>query len=144
MECLLDLVCSYLAQTLIRDHPEGIRSVVLDSVLPTTYAIPENWRITRAGFDNLFHACAEEAACDAAHPHLDATFTRLVSKLEAEPLTTTSTTRPLVRTSKSSSTGGALLDWLRNQNYAVPLLRAAPERIDGLAAARADSIEAIA
>jgi len=28
---------SYLAQTLVRDHPEGIRSVVLDSVLPTTY-----------------------------------------------------------------------------------------------------------
>ena len=26
--------------------------------------------------------------------------------------------------------GGALVDWLRNQNYAVPLLRAAPERID--------------
>ena len=31
---------SYLAQTLMRDHPEGIRSVVLDSVLPTTYTIP--------------------------------------------------------------------------------------------------------
>jgi len=30
--------------------------------------------------------------------------------------------------------GGALVDWLRNQNYAVPLLRAAPDRIDGLAA----------
>jgi pimeloyl-ACP methyl ester carboxylesterase len=44
---------SYLAQTLMRDHPEGIRSVVLDSVLPTTYTIPQNWRNTRAGFDNL-------------------------------------------------------------------------------------------
>ncbi len=32
--------------------------------------------------------------------------------------------------------GGALVDWLRNQNYAVPLLRAAPDRIDGLAAGR--------
>jgi pimeloyl-ACP methyl ester carboxylesterase len=40
--------------------------------------------------------------------------------------------------------GGALIDWLRNQNYAVPLLRAAPDRIDGLAAGRLDSIEAIA
>jgi pimeloyl-ACP methyl ester carboxylesterase len=80
---------SYLAQTLIRDHPEDIRSIVLDSVLPTTYTIPENWRITRAGFDNLFHACAAETACNAAHPHLEETFTRLVNKLEAEPLTTT-------------------------------------------------------
>jgi pimeloyl-ACP methyl ester carboxylesterase len=36
-----------------------------------------------------------------------------------------------------------LIDWLRNQNYAVPTLRAAPDRIDGLAAGRPDSIEAI-
>ena len=80
---------SYLAQTLMRDHPEGIRSVVLDSVLPTTYTIPGNWRNTRDGFDNLFHACAAETACNAAHPHLEETFTRLVNKLEAAPLTTT-------------------------------------------------------
>jgi pimeloyl-ACP methyl ester carboxylesterase len=49
---------SYLAQTLMRDHPEGIRSVVLDSVLPTTYTVPANWWNTRAGFENLFQACA--------------------------------------------------------------------------------------
>ena len=70
----------------MRDHPEGIRSVVLDSVLPTTYTIPGNWRNTRAGFDNLFRACAAETACNAAHPHLEETFTGLVNKLEAEPL----------------------------------------------------------
>jgi pimeloyl-ACP methyl ester carboxylesterase len=40
--------------------------------------------------------------------------------------------------------GGALVDWLRNQNYAVPLLRAAPDRIDGLAAGRPEAIAAIA
>jgi pimeloyl-ACP methyl ester carboxylesterase len=80
---------SYLAQTLMRGHPEGIRSVVLDSVLPTTYTIPGNWWITRAGFDNLFQACAAETACNAAQPHLEKTFTGLVNKLEAEPLTTT-------------------------------------------------------
>jgi hypothetical protein len=36
--------------------------------------------------------------------------------------------------------GGALVDWLRNQNYAVPMLQAAPNRIDGLAAGRPDAI----
>jgi hypothetical protein len=30
--------------------------------------------------------------------------------------------------------GGALIDWLRNQNYGVPMLQAATDRIDGLAA----------
>ena len=123
---------SYLAQTLVRDHPEGIRSVVLDSVLPTTYTVPGNWWITRAAFDNLFHACAAETACSAAHPHLEKTFTELVNKFEAEPLTTT-VRDPVAGTDlKVVLDGGALVDWLRNQNYAVPLLRAAPDLIGGL------------
>src|SRR6476619_5989785 len=71
---------SYLAQTLMRDHPEGIRSVILDSVLPTTYTIPGNWQSARAGFDNLFQACAAETACSAAHARLEKTFTELVNK----------------------------------------------------------------
>jgi hypothetical protein len=73
----------------MRDHPEGIRSVVLDSVLPTTYNVAENWQNARDGFDNIFQACAAEPACNAAHPHLERTFTGLVNKLEAEPLTAT-------------------------------------------------------
>jgi pimeloyl-ACP methyl ester carboxylesterase len=135
---------SYLAQTLMRGHPEGIRSVVLDSVLPTTYTIPGNWWITHAGFDNLFQACAAETACNAAHPHLEKTFTGLVNKLEAEPLTTTVADPATGKHLKIVLDGGALVDWLRNQNYAVPLLRAAPDLIGGLAAGRPEAIEAIA
>ena len=135
---------SYLAQTLMRGHPEGIRSVVLDSVLPTTYTIPGNWWITRAGFDNLFQACAAETACNAAQPHLEKTFTGLVNKLEAEPLTTTVADPATGKDLKVVLDGGALIDWLRNQNYAVPLLRAAPDLIGGLAAGRPEAIEAIA
>ena len=135
---------SYLAQTLMHDHPEGIRSVVLDSVLPTTYTIPGNWWNARAGVDNLFQACGADAACDAAHPHLEETFTGLVNKLEAEPL------RTIVRDPATGEAlevlldGGALVVWLRNQNYAVPLLPAAPDLIDGLAPRRPDAVEAIA
>src|SRR5258708_13355447 len=80
---------SYLAQTLMRDHPEAIRSVVLDSVLPTTYTVPANWQNARYGFNNLFQACAAETACNAAHPHLEETFTGLVNRLEAPPPPTT-------------------------------------------------------
>ena len=135
---------SYLAQTLMRDQPEGIRSVVLNSVLPTTYTIPGNWRITRTGFDNLFHACAAEPACNAAHPRLEESFTALVNKLEAEPLTTTVSDPVTGKDLKVVLDGGALVDWLRNQNYAVPLLRAAPDLISGLAAGRPEAIKAIA
>jgi pimeloyl-ACP methyl ester carboxylesterase len=135
---------SYLAQTLMRDHPEGIRSVVLDSVLPTTYNVAANWLNARDGFGNIFQACAAEAACNAAHPRLEETFTGLVNKLEAEPLTATVRDPATGEDVKVVLDGGALVDWLRNQNYGVPTLQAAPNRIDGLAAGRPDSIEAIA
>jgi pimeloyl-ACP methyl ester carboxylesterase len=134
---------SYLAQTLMRDHPEGIRSVVLDSVLPTTYTVAANWQNARDGFDNLFRACAAEPACNAAHPRLQETFTRLVNKLEAEPLTTTIIDPVTGKDLKIVLDGGALIDWLRNQNYGLPTLRAAPGLIVGLAADRRDAVEAI-
>ena len=105
---------------------------------------PQNWWNARAGFDNLFQACAAEPACNAAHPHLEETFTGLVNKLEAEPLTTTVSDPATGKDLKVVLDGGALVDWLRNQNYGVPMLHAAPDRIDGLAAGRPDAIEAIA
>ena len=134
---------SYLAQTLMRDHPEGIRSVVLDSVLPATYNVAQNWQNARDAVDNIFQACAAEAACNAAHPHLEQTFTGLVNKLEAEPLTATVKDPTTGKDINVVIDGGALIDWLRNQNYAVPMLQAAPNRIDGLAADRPE-IQAIA
>jgi pimeloyl-ACP methyl ester carboxylesterase len=135
---------TYTAQTLMRDHPEGIRSVVLDSVLPTSYSIPVNWWNTRYGFDNLFKACAAQPACNAAHPHLEQTFTGLVNKLEAEPLMPTIRDPNTGKNIKVTIDGGALIDWLRNQTYSVPALQAAPNTIEGLAAGRRDSIVAIA
>jgi pimeloyl-ACP methyl ester carboxylesterase len=135
---------SYLAQTLMREHPDGIRSVVLDSVVPANYTIPGYWQNTRAGFDNLFQACATETACDTTHPGLEKTFTGLVNKLEAEPLTATVSDPVTGEDLKVVLDGGALVDWLRNQTYGVPLLRAAPDLIGGLAAGRPEAIEAIA
>ncbi|HYL27286.1 MAG TPA: alpha/beta fold hydrolase, partial [Candidatus Nitrosotalea sp.] len=135
---------TYTAQTLMREYPEGIRSVVLDSVLPVSYSIPVNWSNTRYGFESIFRACAAQPACNAAYPYLERTFTRLVNKLEAEPLT------PVIRdpnTGKNMTVvldGGALVDWLRNQTYTIPSLQAAPDTIVGLAAGRRASIEAIA
>ena len=135
---------TYTAQTLMRDHPEGIRSVVLDSVLPTTYSIPANWWNARYGFYNLFKACKAQPACEAAYPHLERTFTGLVNKFEAKPLTTVISDSNTGKKIKVKLDGGALIDWLRNQTYALPTLQAAPATIAGLAAGRRDAIETIA
>jgi pimeloyl-ACP methyl ester carboxylesterase len=135
---------TYTAQTLMRDHPEGIRSVVLDSVLPVSYSIPANWWNTQYGFNYLFKACAAQPACNAAHPHLQQTFTALVNKLEAKPLTPTITDPNTGKNITVILDGGAIVDWMRNQTYGVPQLQAAPDTIVALAAGRRDTIEAIA
>lgn len=135
---------TYTAQTLMRDHPEGIRSVVLDSVLPVSYSVPVNWHNTQWAFTNIFKACAAQPACNAAHPDLKRTFAGLVNKLEAKPLTPTISDPYTGKKITVMIDGGALVDWLRNQTYTVPTLQAAPDTIVGLAAGRSDSIEAIA
>jgi pimeloyl-ACP methyl ester carboxylesterase len=135
---------TYVAQTLMRAHPEGIRSVVLDSVVPVNYTVPGNWWNARYGFHNLFDACAAQAACNAAHPNLEATFTTLVNKLEANPLTPTVADPSTGKNIKVVIDGGALIDWLRNQTYSLQTLAAAPNTIGGLAAGRRAAIDTIA
>ena len=95
-----------LAQALMRDHPEGVRAVVLDSIVPVNVTLAGYWLATRAA----------QAACNAANPRLMATFNHLVNALEARPLTPTipdpMTGKPLTVVID----GGALVDWLRNQS----------------------------
>jgi pimeloyl-ACP methyl ester carboxylesterase len=133
-----------LAQMYVRDHPKGIRSIVLDSVIPVTINIAEYWWSTRAGFDNLFQACAAEAACNAAHPDLEATVTNLVNMLEAEPLTTTVNDPATGDGLKIVLDGGALIDWLRDQSRTNTALTRVPDLLDQLAHGRLEALQAIA
>jgi pimeloyl-ACP methyl ester carboxylesterase len=126
----------------VRDHPEGIRSVVLDSVIPVTITLAKYWHSTRAGFDNLFQACAAEAACNAAHPNLEKTVTDLVSILEAEPLTTTVNDNG--EELKVVVDGGAFVDWIRDQSRTNTQLTRVPAVIDELAHGNPEALAAIA
>jgi pimeloyl-ACP methyl ester carboxylesterase len=75
-----------LALTVMRDDPEGIRSVVLDSVYPPQVDLfMEYGSNTAAAFANLFTACAEDEACNEAYPDLEAHFYDLVAELDAQP-----------------------------------------------------------
>jgi pimeloyl-ACP methyl ester carboxylesterase len=77
-----------LALQLLRDHPQGIRSVVLDSVVPPyVNLIAGLWPNAAAGYRALFDACAAQPACAAAYPDLRAEFTSLVRRLDERPLT---------------------------------------------------------
>lgn len=77
---------SKLALTVLRDHPQGIRSVVLDSVSPPTSNIVEKWWAAPASsFEAIFAACAAQPSCAKAYPDLEARFTKTVQRLDAKP-----------------------------------------------------------
>jgi len=77
---------SRLALSYLRDHPEGIRSVVLDSVSPPNVNIAEDWWTAPASsFRSIFAACAAQPSCAAAYPDLEADFFATVNRLAATP-----------------------------------------------------------
>jgi pimeloyl-ACP methyl ester carboxylesterase len=133
-----------LAQQYVRDHPEGIRSIVLDSVIPVTITFAEYWQSTRAGFDNLFQACAAQPACNAAHPNLEATVISLVNKLEVEPLTTTLNDPATGEELRIVVDGGALVDWIRDRSRTNTQLTRVPALLDALAHGSQDALTAVA
>jgi pimeloyl-ACP methyl ester carboxylesterase len=77
-----------LALEVMRDYPEGLRSVVLDAVYPPDVdlymELPAN---AERAFDTLFASCAADAACDAAFPDLETVFFDTVDRLNEEPAT---------------------------------------------------------
>ncbi len=76
-----------LGLAIMRDHPEGVRSVVLDSPFPPNANPAE----TEAGlawgrFEVLFDACETDSACAAAYPDLEQTFLDTVDLMNEEPI----------------------------------------------------------
>lgn len=79
-----------LAQVVMRDYPEIVRSAILDSVVPIeTRLYNEDVLRYREALQNLFDSCAADPACDAAYPDLETTFWNLVDQLDAQPVSVT-------------------------------------------------------
>lgn len=101
-----------LALTYMRQHPQGIRSVVIDSVFPPDIAsLGTTWSSVREVADNIFAACAQQPACAQRYPDLAGTFTRLVQQLEAHPVTTVAPPAQGLPPIKVVIDGGALVQW---------------------------------
>lgn len=115
---------TYLAQTLMYQHPEGIRTVTLDSVEPLDDAKMASFIADNASeaFGNLFAACEAQPACAARYPDLAGTFTRLVNELEADPVTATVQVSPGDPPVEVVLDGGAIVNGIidtafRTQEY---------------------------
>lgn len=76
-----------IAQVLMRDFPEGIRSVVMDSALPLEVNYDEESVANLfEAMDKLFADCARDDQCKQAFPDLRDRFYRFLAEKSAHPL----------------------------------------------------------
>jgi pimeloyl-ACP methyl ester carboxylesterase len=76
-----------LALAVMRDHPVGLRSVILDSVyLPQASFYEEFTPKAMQTFEALFAACASDVDCQAAYPDLERTFYDTVARMNDDPV----------------------------------------------------------
>lgn len=75
-----------LALTAMRDFPDGIRSVVIDSVVPVQADLYPATPASGAGaIDRLFDLCTADARCNSTYPDLERVFYETVDRLNATP-----------------------------------------------------------
>ena len=140
-----------LALTTMRDHPQGIRSAILDSAFPLQVNLDTSIAANaRRAFDVLFQGCAAHVAspgegmsCAEAYPGLRESFFRTVAALNDDPAAV-SLTNPLTgETFPALLDGDALVATLFQSLYATELLPVIPLAIAEAEEGRFDAVAAI-
>ncbi len=94
-----------LALHLMRNHPEHLRSVIIDGVVPTQLnfvpLVPQN---RERIYSEIFRTCATDPICRTEYPDLETRFFALVNQLNQQPTTLSLTD------SESGVTADAFLD----------------------------------
>ncbi|HSH05384.1 MAG TPA: alpha/beta fold hydrolase [Anaerolineae bacterium] len=76
-----------LAQTILRDHPQTIRAVILDSAYPIEANLPaETPANLQRAIDIFFTACTTNTNCNTHYPNLETRFWNLVDTLNQQPI----------------------------------------------------------
>ena len=121
---------SHLAQAVMRDFPEGIRSVVLTSVYPLEGSLIID--ATTSTVDALMHLvdrCKIDEACNQAYPDLETVLFEVVDRLNAEPLEITLTDPISGQKHESVLNGDAAFTNLAALLYQTQLIPAIPQAI---------------
>jgi pimeloyl-ACP methyl ester carboxylesterase len=83
-----------VALTMMRNYPEGINSVILESPLPPN--VPYFQDITanfRRSLDKLFDKCSQEPGCRLNYPNLKSDFYEAIDSLDKRPIVVHTTDR---------------------------------------------------
>jgi pimeloyl-ACP methyl ester carboxylesterase len=123
-----------LALTILRDHPDGIRSVLLDGVYPphVDRSAGSILNANRA-FEELFTACAHAVTCNAAFPDLRDEFYRTANQLNQSPAMIHVDTAYNYAGSDLRFTGNAFISYVFNALYSTGLIPSLPLIIDQVA-----------
>lgn len=105
----------------MEQHPEGIRSVILQSVSPPW----ENRHLhdpehAARSLQVMFDDCAADPACAAAYPHLEARFYEVFSRLNAKPVTFVYTDAGTKEERTFEVNGNTLLGWMVGDAFYGP------------------------
>lgn len=127
---------SRLALTMMRDYPQHLRSVILDSVYPlqADLYIDAYYSGERA-LEVLFEVCASDTVCNQNYPDLDIVFYDLYHRLNESPVNVTFSP-PRTRTLEIELSGYRLYDWVFSWLYSVNSIEAIPRFIYELDAGR--------
>ncbi len=76
-----------LAQRLLRDHPDRLRSVTINSVAPIDQALHADFPgFSARSLQHLFEVCSADPSCNQAYPDLGAKLERTVKRLNENPV----------------------------------------------------------
>jgi pimeloyl-ACP methyl ester carboxylesterase len=119
-----------LALTVMRDFPDGVRSVILDSTLPLQVdlysKIPAD---ADRAFKVFFQACLDSRPCNAAYPNLDKAFYELVAKLDKNPVTINAKNPYTGKTRKVLVDGDIYVNILYEALYSTDVIIILPQMI---------------
>ncbi len=119
-----------LAQVTMRDYPAGIRSVVIDSVLPLEKSLIIESSLTASrSMMKLLESCESDAACSAAYPDLTDVFIEVADRLDADPVPMTLTSPVDGRQVESQFTGLRLRNNLFVFLYDTQVIPVLPQAI---------------
>jgi pimeloyl-ACP methyl ester carboxylesterase len=76
---------THVAQVTLRETPDGLRSVIIDSVMPIVIPdLPNGRSPFEVALQRLFERCEEDPACNTAYPNLPDALQTATQRLDAE------------------------------------------------------------
>ncbi|MBK8782622.1 MAG: alpha/beta fold hydrolase [Anaerolineales bacterium] len=118
-----------LALVTMRNHPEIVRSSILDSVVPIeSNALNEYPNAVDSALSKLFTSCAANPECNRAYPDLENVFWELVKELDANPVTLSTSAYPMGTVTETVD-GYYLLSVIMGLEKSSDLINTAPQTI---------------